>query len=102
MGQMTQGVTYCHSLFYATQPAEELAAFLVDSTSGKMARVFISSSGSEAVEAALKMARQYHVEKEQKGGRVICRTRRKAELKGDVRLTALSLLGPPSGSNWSS
>ena len=64
MGQMTQGVTYCHSLFYATQPAEELAAFLVDSTSGKMARVFISSSGSEAVEAALKMARQYHVEKE--------------------------------------
>ena len=46
--QLTQGVTYCHSLFYATQPAEALAEFLVDSTGGEMARVFLSSSGSEA------------------------------------------------------
>ncbi|KAF7194053.1 Aminotransferase [Pseudocercospora fuligena] len=58
-----QEVSYCHSLFYATRPAEELAKLLVDSTDGEMARAFFISSGSEAMEAALKMARQYHLEK---------------------------------------
>ncbi|PIA99595.1 putative aminotransferase [Cercospora beticola] len=56
-------VSYCHSLFYATQAAEDLGKLLVDSTSGEMTRAFVVSSGSEAMEAALKMARQYHLEK---------------------------------------
>ena len=55
-------VSYCHSLFYATNVAEELAQSLVDSTDGQMARAFIVSSGSEAMEAAVKMARQYFLE----------------------------------------
>ncbi|USW49427.1 Putative aminotransferase class-III, pyridoxal phosphate-dependent transferase, major [Septoria linicola] len=58
-------VSYCHSLFYATRAAEDLAKFLVDSTDGEMSRAFFVSSGSEAMEAALKMARQYHLEKAQ-------------------------------------
>lgn len=62
--QLMHGVTYCHSLFYATEPAEQLASLLVESTAGEMARVFFSSSGSEAIEAALKITRQYHVEKD--------------------------------------
>jgi len=57
-------VTYCHSLFYATKPAEQLAKLLVDSTDGEMSRAFFSSSGSEAIEAALKITRQYHIEKD--------------------------------------
>ena len=56
-------VAYCHSLFYGTTAAEELAKLLIDSTEGDMAKVFIISSGSEAMEAALKMTRQYHLEK---------------------------------------
>lgn len=56
-------VSYCHSLFFATDATEELADTLVESTYGEMARAFIVSSGSEAMEAALKLARQYHVEK---------------------------------------
>ncbi|KAK3110202.1 hypothetical protein LTR53_015758 [Teratosphaeriaceae sp. CCFEE 6253] len=56
-------VSYCHSLFYATSAAEDLASFLIDSTDGEMARAFFISSGSEAIEAALKLARQYHLEK---------------------------------------
>ena len=56
-------VSYCHSLFYATDAAEKLAGFLVDSTHGEMAKAFFISSGSEANEAALKLARQYHLEK---------------------------------------
>ncbi|EME48083.1 hypothetical protein DOTSEDRAFT_69875 [Dothistroma septosporum NZE10] len=62
MQQMSQ-VSYCHSLFYATSASEDLAQILIDSTDGEMARVFIASSGSEAMEAALKLARQYHLEK---------------------------------------
>lgn len=60
--QMSQ-VSYCHSLFFATRAPEELARLLVESTNDEMARAFFSSSGSEAIEAALKMARQYHLEK---------------------------------------
>ena len=58
-----QQVSYCHSLFYGTDAMEDLAHLLVESSSGEMARVFVVSSGSEAAEAALKLARQYHMEK---------------------------------------
>ena len=40
--------------------AIELAARLVEITSGNYAHVYLGSNGSEAVETALKMARQYH------------------------------------------
>jgi adenosylmethionine-8-amino-7-oxononanoate aminotransferase len=60
---LSDGVSYCHSLFYATNAAEQLASLLIDSTDGEMARAFFVSSGSEAIEAALKMTRQYHLEK---------------------------------------
>jgi adenosylmethionine-8-amino-7-oxononanoate aminotransferase len=63
MDQLTDGVSYCHSLFFATDAAEQLATHLIDSTNGEMAKAFFTSSGSEAIEAALKMARQYHLEK---------------------------------------
>jgi adenosylmethionine-8-amino-7-oxononanoate aminotransferase len=55
-------VSYCHSLFYGTPAGEGLAKSLIDSTDGKMAKAFIVSSGSEAMEAAVKMARQYFLE----------------------------------------
>lgn len=55
-------VSYCHSLFYATDAAEELAELLVGSSGGEMAKAFIVSSGSEAIEAALKLvSRDYLV-----------------------------------------
>lgn len=40
--------------------AIELAAKLVQITSGNFAHVYLASNGSEAVETALKIARQYH------------------------------------------
>lgn len=61
--EQMEDVSYCHSLFYATSATEELANVLIDSTGGEMSRVFVVSSGSEAMEAALKLARQYHLEK---------------------------------------
>ncbi len=47
--------------FFATHPrAIELAAKLVQITSGNFAHVYLDTNGSEAVETALKLARQYH------------------------------------------
>ncbi|KAJ5994754.1 hypothetical protein N7481_001731 [Penicillium waksmanii] len=55
-------LSYCHSAFFGTPVTEELARFLTDSTGGKMSKLFVVSSGSEAVEAAMKLARQYFLE----------------------------------------
>ncbi len=48
----------CWSLVHP--PAIELAAKLVEITGGHYQHVMMGSNGSDAVEAALKMARQYH------------------------------------------
>ena len=45
---------------YAHPPAIELAARIADLAPGDLNRVFFTSGGSEAVESALKLARQYH------------------------------------------
>ncbi|KAI6113129.1 hypothetical protein F5141DRAFT_1188308 [Pisolithus sp. B1] len=44
------------------KPAEELAKFLVDTSDGAFELVAFASGGSEAVEAVIKLARQYYVE----------------------------------------
>ncbi len=55
-------VAYAHSSFFTTQAAEDLADFLADRSPGDLNHVYFLSGGSEAVEAALKLARQYFVE----------------------------------------
>jgi adenosylmethionine-8-amino-7-oxononanoate aminotransferase len=45
---------------YAHPPAIQLAARIASLTPGDLNRVFFTSGGSEAVESALKLARQYH------------------------------------------
>ncbi|KAI9043987.1 aminotransferase, class III [Aspergillus affinis] len=60
--QQIEQLSYCHSAFFGTNVAEELARFLTDSTGGRLSKLYVVSSGSEAVEAALKLARQYYLE----------------------------------------
>ena len=55
-------LTYAHTSFFTTEVAEELATELVASAPKGLSRVYMVSSGSEAMETALKMARQYFVE----------------------------------------
>jgi adenosylmethionine-8-amino-7-oxononanoate aminotransferase len=55
-------VEYTFSPHFTTDAYEKLATYLVDSTGGQMSKVFVIGSGSEAVEACLKMARQYFTE----------------------------------------
>ncbi len=55
-------LAYAHTSFFTTDAAEELAAYLVDTAPAGMSHVYFVSGGSEAMEAAMKMARQYFVE----------------------------------------
>jgi len=55
-------LTYAHTSFFTSEPAERLAQRLVDQAPAGLDRVYLVSGGSEAVEAALKLARQYFTE----------------------------------------
>ena len=55
-------LAYAHTSFFTTEVAERLAERLIDSAPDGTSHVYFVSGGSEAVEAALKMARQYFVE----------------------------------------
>jgi adenosylmethionine-8-amino-7-oxononanoate aminotransferase len=56
-------LAYAHTGFFTTDVAEQLADRLIEDAPGGLDHVYLVSGGSEAVEAALKMARQYFVEK---------------------------------------
>src|SRR5436190_6559484 len=65
---------YVHTGFFTTDAAEQLAALIAEMSPGRLDRVWYTGSGSEAVEAALKLARQYHLERGDPGrSRVIAR-----------------------------
>jgi adenosylmethionine-8-amino-7-oxononanoate aminotransferase len=55
-------LAYAHTGFFTSEAAERLADRLVEDAPAGLDRVYLVSGGSEAVEAALKMARQYFVE----------------------------------------
>ncbi|MFK3796337.1 MULTISPECIES: aspartate aminotransferase family protein [unclassified Pseudomonas] len=55
-------LAYAHSSFFTTEVMEELADFLVARAPAGLESVYFVSGGSEAVETALKLARQYFVE----------------------------------------
>lgn len=61
--QQIDAVAYAHTSFFTNQPAEDLATFLAQRAPGDLDHVYFVSGGSEAVEAALKLARQYFVER---------------------------------------
>jgi adenosylmethionine-8-amino-7-oxononanoate aminotransferase len=55
-------LAYAHTAFFTSQPAEALAEKLVGHEPGGLAYVYFVSGGSEAIEASIKLARQYFVE----------------------------------------
>jgi hypothetical protein len=60
--QQLDRVAFAHTSFFTSEPSEELADFLVQRAPEGIEHVYFVSGGSEAIEAALKMARQYFVE----------------------------------------
>jgi len=55
-------LAFAHTGFFTSDPAEKLADLLIANAPGDLDRVYFVSGGSEAVESAIKLARQYHVE----------------------------------------
>jgi adenosylmethionine-8-amino-7-oxononanoate aminotransferase len=54
---------FAHTSFFTNEPMEALADTLVERAPKSFDKVYFVSGGSEAMEAALKLARQYFVEK---------------------------------------
>jgi adenosylmethionine-8-amino-7-oxononanoate aminotransferase len=70
-------LAYAHSGFFTTDVAEKLADNLIAHAPKGISHTYLVSGGSEAVEAALKMARQYFIETGQPARRHII-TRRQS------------------------
>lgn len=62
MHEQIDKLPYAHTSFFTSEPAEQLADELIRTAPAGMSHVYLVSGGSEAVESALKMARQYFVE----------------------------------------
>jgi len=63
VGAQARKLGYVHTGFFTTEPAEALADLLLQGEPGGLAHAFFVSSGSEAMESALKLARQYFLER---------------------------------------
>ncbi len=91
--QQAETLHYFPVWSYAHPPAIELAARLAELAPGELNRVFFTVSGSEAVESALKLARQYHRVMGEPGRyKVISR----ATAYHGVSLGALAITGVPA------
>jgi adenosylmethionine-8-amino-7-oxononanoate aminotransferase len=55
-------IPFAHTGFFTSEAAERMAAKLIENAPGDLSRVYPLSGGSECMEAALKLARQYFLE----------------------------------------
>jgi len=55
-------LAYAHTSFFTNEPMETLADLLIEGAPAGISKAYFVSGGSEATEAALKLARQYFVE----------------------------------------
>ncbi|PGH06722.1 hypothetical protein GX51_02163 [Blastomyces parvus] len=56
-----RNLAFAHTAFFTSDPAEELARTIINKSDDAFSKVTFFCSGSEAVDSALKIARQYHV-----------------------------------------
>ena len=57
--KQTEKLAFAHTSFFTSEPAEELAQVLSKNSPIGLDKVYFVSSGSEAIEASLKLAKQY-------------------------------------------
>jgi adenosylmethionine-8-amino-7-oxononanoate aminotransferase len=63
VGAQARKLAYAHTGFFTSEPAEALADLLLKDEPGGLSHAFFVCSGSEAMESALKLARQYFIER---------------------------------------
>ena len=60
-----KSLSFVHSMTYTTPVAEELGKFVLEGSPGGLSKAYFVSSGSEATDTAMKLARQYFFEQGQ-------------------------------------
>jgi adenosylmethionine-8-amino-7-oxononanoate aminotransferase len=63
MRAQEEKLCYAHTALYSCESAEQLADLVLEGEPGGLSHLYLCSSGSEATEAALKLARQFHLER---------------------------------------
>jgi adenosylmethionine-8-amino-7-oxononanoate aminotransferase len=63
IARQAEAIAYAHTSFFTSEPAEALADRLAAVAPAGLSRVYFVDNGSAAVETALKMARQYQIER---------------------------------------
>ncbi|MDU4959501.1 MAG: aspartate aminotransferase family protein [Sporomusaceae bacterium] len=64
MNRQAQKVAFSHLSRWTSRPIQELGNLVAKLAPGSLNKLYLVSGGSEATEAALKMARQYYVERD--------------------------------------
>jgi adenosylmethionine-8-amino-7-oxononanoate aminotransferase len=86
-------ISYVYNHHFTNEPQERLADRLIELTAPEMARVRLVSGGSEANETAIRLIRQYHVDRGDRGRwRIIS----PAQAYHGALFGALALIGRPS------
>jgi adenosylmethionine-8-amino-7-oxononanoate aminotransferase len=67
IARQAETMAYAHTSFFTNEPAEALADCLAAAAPPGLSRVYFVDSGSAAIETALKMARQYQIERGEPG-----------------------------------
>jgi adenosylmethionine-8-amino-7-oxononanoate aminotransferase len=65
--RQAEQIAYVYNHHFTNEPQERLAARLIEIAAPEMARVRFATGGSEANESALRLARQYHVDRGEEG-----------------------------------
>jgi adenosylmethionine-8-amino-7-oxononanoate aminotransferase len=97
--EQAQRISYLYNHHFTNEPQERLADRLLEVAAPEMARVRFTSGGSEAIETALRLARQYHVDRgEPERWRVITQAQAyHGALMGALALTGRASLQEPYG-----
>lgn len=91
MTEQARKVAFSHLSRWTSQPILELAELVSKLSPGSLNKLYLVSGGSEATESALKMARQYYLERDGKSGKYRIISRWKA-FHGNT-IGALSMTG---------
>ncbi len=93
IAEQARRIAFAHTSFFTNEPAERLAEVLAAAAPENLNRVYFVDSGSEAVETAIKLARQFHLERgEPSRARIIAR-------RQSYHGNTLGALGA-SGNSW--
>ncbi|MDX9871563.1 MAG: aspartate aminotransferase family protein [Clostridia bacterium] len=91
MTEQAQKVAFSHLSRWTSRPVLELAELVGSLAPGSLNKLYLVSGGSEATESALKMARQYYLERDGRSGKYRIISRWKA-FHGNT-IGALSMTG---------